>query len=145
MSGSPVLELVVDDDASARTDQKPRRPPELVAGADARRDDDHVDVEEIAALEGKPRDRTVTHDRRRARASEDADAHRLDGLLQHLASDRVHLARHQARRELDHVRLESHVERRLRGSSPRSPPPITATRCDRRPHARMFSTSSIVR
>ncbi len=104
------------DDAAARADFQPARTRELVARTDARGEHDHVGVQmravgELHAVACRPR-------RRRSPACCAACAPVTPSssilLAQHAAAAFVDLHRHQARRELDHMRLEAHVAQRLR-------------------------------
>ena len=106
---------VVHDDAAARADLQAAGAGQLVAGPDARRDDDHVDVEPPAVGERQAFDLAVAEEFPRVLAQVDLDAHPLDLVEQRPRARVVDLARHQPRGELDDVRLQPEVADRLGG------------------------------
>ena len=108
---SLVAQPVVDDDAAARADRDARGARELVARPDAGRDDDHVRVEHLAVRELDARDRVVADDL--GDALVDVDARRRGSRIvcsRSADAALVELPGHQARRDLDDVRLEARVE-----------------------------------
>ena len=106
---------VVDDDPAARADLEAAGARQLVAGPDARRDHDHVDVEPPAVGERQALHLAVAEELPRALAQVDPDVHSLDLLEQRLRARLVDLPGHQPRGELDDVGLEAQVADRLRG------------------------------
>ena len=106
---------VVDDDPAARADLQAAGAGQLVAGPDARRDHDHVDVEPPAVGERQPLHLAVAEELPRALAQVDPDVHPLDLVEQRLRARVVDLPRHQPRGELDDVGLQPEVAYRLRG------------------------------
>ena len=110
---------LVDDDAAARAHFEPACPRKFIARANAGGEDDEIGLQRLAVRELE----TVAavfavHDAQRAPVRVHDDAEILDHAAQHGAAAFVQLRRHQARRELDHVRLESHVPERVRCLEP---------------------------
>ena len=103
------LQAVVHDHAAALAHLDPACAGELVAGTDAGRDDDHADLEDVAAVEGHPLDLAVAEDRLGGGADAHPDPERLDLPDQQTGAGLVHLPRHQAGHELDDVRFETEV------------------------------------
>ena len=108
---------------------------------------DHVDVELVAVGELDAVDTCSSPDRCAVICAEvHVDAERLDPAREQRGAGVVDLPRHQARGELDDVRLEAEVDAsrarpRGRASRRRSPRPLA--RCV--PYAMIGSRSSIVR
>ena len=118
MSGSLVRSEIIDDDAPARADLQPAVAGQLVARADSRRDDDHVDSSTIAVGKLQALDLAVAEELLGALVQVDLDTQALDLLAEHPRPAVVNLARHQPRRKLDHVCLETEVADRLGGLQP---------------------------
>ena len=118
---------LIDHDAAALADQQLRGARQLVARADARREDDRVDVQLGAVREPQRADAPVgAHDLAAGRRRVDDDANLLDALAENGAARVVELQRHQARRQLDDVRFHPQLLQRVRRLEPQHPPPITA-------------------
>ena len=110
---------LIDHDAAALADQQIRGARQLVARADARREDDRVDVQLGAVREPQRAHAPVgAHDLAAGRRRVDDDADLLDALAENGAARVVELQRHQPRRQLDDVRLHPQLLQRVRRLEP---------------------------
>ena len=112
-------QAVVDDDAAARADLDPRGARELVARANAGRDDHHVERRSLRRPRSRcPRRRPSPRICAMRLSTWTCDAELADRPLEEGRGGDVELSRHEARGDLDHVRLEPRVEHGPRGLEP---------------------------
>src|SRR5690606_12254960 len=114
-------QLIVDQDAAARTGNDAAFARHFVPGADAGGDDDHVDVQALAVPIEEARHRAVAHHLGGIAIHVDRDAERSDLVGQHRGPGFVELPRHQAGRELHDVGLEPEVEHGFGRFEPQEP------------------------
>ncbi len=108
--------VLVDDDAAALAEGEAAVARQLVAGADAGGEDDHLGGEHAAVGEVDLGDPTAAgDDAGGVLAAVNRDAERLDLRPEDRRSTLVDLHRHQPGRELDHVGLEAHAGERVGG------------------------------
>ena len=107
---------LVDLDAAACAHGQAARLGQVVARSNARREHQQVGLElaAIRELERAHAALRVSHDRARGHVGVHDHAELLDARAQHRAAGVIDLQGHQARCELDHVRLESQREQRIR-------------------------------
>lgn len=106
-------EFVVDLHAAALADFDTAFAGQIVAGTNARGDDDHVDIEPFAVVEDETLDCAVADDLLGRFVEMDADAQVLDLSDQRPRAGVVDLTRHEARSKLDDVRFETEIVGRL--------------------------------
>ena len=131
---------LVDDDAAALADGQPGGARQLVARADAGREDQQIDVQLVAVGEPQRPHAAVLagDDLLGRRRGVDLDAQVFDPPAQHRAARLVELQRHQPRRELDHVDLHPQLGERVGRLQPQEPAAddgADAARSRRRPVA----------
>jgi hypothetical protein len=99
-------ERVVHHDAAALAHSDAGGARQLIARADASGHHHHVE-RQVGLAGGQPGDGRIAQHLARAAAHVHLNAQALDGALQQAAADGVDLAGHQARRQLDDVRLDA--------------------------------------
>ena len=108
--GIGCLQAVIDRDAAAMADFQSASPGKFVTRADTRRNDDHVDFQPGAIAEFHAIDLAIAQEVLGSPLEVDLHAQVFDLAHQQLRAGIVDLARHQPRRELDHMCLQAQVE-----------------------------------
>ena len=112
------LQQVVDGNAAALADLDPALASQVVSRTNSGGDEDHPHVQFRAVGEHHFLDFALAHDFLRRLPQVDLHSQRFDFSHEQPRTSVVHLARHEARGELDHMRFQPQVESRLGGFEP---------------------------